>query len=78
MKLLELPLKGKIQSYTTLQMPPEGFQSPLLMALVELEYGALILCIASESNESSVNIGDDVEIDLDSEKRFCFRLIRPD
>jgi len=78
MKLLELPPKGKIQSYTTLQMPPEGFQSPLLMALVELDHGALILCLASESNEQSMNIGDDVEIALDSEKRFCFRLISPD
>jgi len=78
MELLELPSRGKIRSYTTLQMPPEGFQSPLSMALVELEHGALILCLASALNESSVNIGDVVEIELDSEKRFSYRPITKD
>ena len=54
-------------------MPPEGFKAPLPMALVELEHGALILCLASDESDSSVNIGDKVEIEVDSEDRFCYR-----
>ncbi len=75
MEKMDLPNRGVVQSYTTLQMPPEGFKAPLPMALVELEHGALILCLASEQNGSSVNIGDQVEIETDSEGRFCYRTI---
>ncbi|MHA2080932.1 MAG: Zn-ribbon domain-containing OB-fold protein, partial [Candidatus Thorarchaeota archaeon] len=75
MEKLELPNRGVVQSYTTLQMPPEGFKAPLSMALVELEHGALILCLASQQTGSSVNIGDQVEIEVDSEDRFCYRAI---
>ena len=74
MKRIELPPRGTVQSYTTLQMPPEGFQAPLSMALVELDHGALILCLASEHNGRSVAIGDPVEIELDSEDRFRYRV----
>ena len=75
MEQMELPNRGVVQSYTTLQMPPEGFKAPLPMALVELEHGALILCLASGQTGSSVNIGDQVEIETDSEGRFCYRTI---
>ena len=75
MTKLELPPNGVVQSYTTLQMPPEGFKAPLPMALVELEHGALILCLASDDSESTVNIGDRVEIVVDSEDRFCYRTL---
>lgn len=78
MEQLELPPRGVIQSYTTLQMPPEGFQAPLELALVALEQGALILCLASEQTSSPVHIGDSVDIELDSEERFCFRVISSD
>ena len=72
---LELPAQGVVQSYTTLQMPPEGFKAPLPMALVELKHGALILCLASDDSESSVYIGNRVEIVVDSEDRFRYRVI---
>jgi uncharacterized OB-fold protein len=75
MEQIELPPVGIVQSYTTLQMPPEGFKAPLSMALVELEHGALILCLASEHSGKQVNIGDSVEIKLDTEGRFCYRVI---
>lgn len=71
---VKIPPQGTIQSYTTLQIPPEGFEAPLSMALVELEYGALILCLALEATEENVKIGDAVHIELDSEKRFCYRV----
>jgi uncharacterized OB-fold protein len=75
MEKIELSNQGVVQSYTTLQMPPEGFKAPLSMALVELEHGVLILCLASEQSGSSVNIGNRVEIDVDSEDRFCYRAL---
>jgi uncharacterized OB-fold protein len=75
MEKIELSNQGIVQSYTTLQMPPEGFKAPLSMALVELEHGVLILCLASEQSGSSVNIGNRVEIDIDSEDRFCYRAL---
>lgn len=75
MNRIKLAPRGIVQSHTTLQMPPEGFKSPLLLALVELEYGALILCLSSEEAEKRINIGDRVEIELDSEERFCYRTI---
>ena len=75
MEKMDLPNRGVVQSYTTLQMPPEGFKAPLPMALVELEHGALILCLASEQSGTQVKIGDPVEIETDSEGRFCYRTI---
>lgn len=74
MEEIQLPPRGIVQSYTTLQMPPEGFEAPLSMALIELEYGALVLCLASKRTEEPVHIGDSVEIELDSEKRLCYRV----
>jgi len=75
MEQMELPNRGIVQSYTTLQMPPEGFKAPLLMALVELKDGALILCLAREQTGPQVEIGDQVEIETDSEGRFSYRAI---
>jgi len=75
METLELPPRGVIQSHTTLRMPPEGFKAPLSMALVELEQGALILCLGSEQSSLPINIGDTVDIELDSQERFCFRVV---
>ncbi|MGY5865559.1 MAG: OB-fold domain-containing protein [Candidatus Thorarchaeota archaeon] len=75
MESLELDGHGTVVSYTTLQMPPEGFDSPLTMALVELEYGAVVLCLAKEQSEFSIKIGDRVALSLDSENRFQYRFI---
>jgi hypothetical protein len=35
---------GEVVSFTTLHAPPEGFRSPLHIALVELEGGARLFC----------------------------------
>jgi hypothetical protein len=35
---------GEVVSFTTLHSPPEGFRSPLHIALVELEGGARLFC----------------------------------
>lgn len=76
MEIVALSNRGVVQSYTTLQMPPEGFEAPLSLALVELEKGVLILCLANEQFWSPLNIGDQVEIQVDSKDRFCYRTIR--
>lgn len=74
MDLLEIEGEGTVASFTTLQMPPEGFEPPLMMALVELEYGAVVLCLAKDNDLSTLEIGDSVILSLDSEERFLFNL----
>jgi uncharacterized OB-fold protein len=71
MNSIELDGRGSVVSFTTLQMPPEGFTPPLTMALVELEHGAVILCLAKDQSDSP-KIGDDVNLTMDSENRFVF------
>ena len=39
-----MPRLGEVVSFTTLHSPPEGFRSPLHIALVELEGGARFVC----------------------------------
>ena len=73
MESIELDSQGSVVSFTTLQMPPEGFEPPLMMALVELELGALVLCLAKDQNQSKIKIGDTVNLSLDSEKRLQFQ-----
>jgi uncharacterized OB-fold protein len=76
MESLELDGRGTVVSFTTLQMPPEGFNPPLTMALVELEHGAVVLCLAKDHNESSVEIGNQVDLSFDSEERLQFQVIK--
>lgn len=72
MEKLNLSPQGTILSFTTLHIPPDGFQVPLSMALVELEHGALILCLAIDQAKATVSIGDLVSIELDAEGRFRY------
>ncbi len=72
---IELDNHGTVVSHTTLHMPPEGFEPPLTMALVELEYGAVALCLAKDPSELRVNIGDRVNLSLDSEERVRFAIL---
>jgi uncharacterized OB-fold protein len=72
---LELDNQATVVSHTTLQIPPEGFEPPLTMALVELEYGAVALCLAKNQNEPRVSIGDRVSLSFDSEKRIRFTVL---
>jgi uncharacterized OB-fold protein len=72
-QFIELGNKGHILSYTMARMPPEGFEAPLVMALVELEQGAVILCLGNKEDESVLEIGGLAEVTFDSEERFSFR-----
>ena len=72
--IIELGNEGEVLSFTELHKPPEGFTPPLKMALVELEFGAVVLCLGGEDIESTVEIGSRVKLSFDSEKRLRFRL----
>jgi acyl-CoA-associated DUF35 OB-fold domain-containing protein len=52
---------GEVVTFTTLHSPPEGFKSPLHIALVELEGGAQFVCHGSETR--GLKIGADVAIE---------------
>lgn len=73
--VVELSNKGKVLSFTELHMPPEGFTPPMKMALVELEFGAVVLCLGEEDIDFEVEIGNQVELAYDSEERLRFRIL---
>ena len=56
-----LPGVGEIVSFTTLHSPPEGFRSPLHIALVELDGGARFVCHGAEVR--GLKIGSSVAIE---------------
>ena len=70
--ILELSNEGIVLSFTELHKPPEGFEPPLKMALVELEFGAAVLCLGEDDSE--VEIGSRVILSFDSEERLQFTL----
>ena len=71
---VDLSENGTILSYTVLQMPPEGFEPPVLLGLVELDGGAVTLCLGSTESIGKVTMGSEVLVNQDSEGRFLFML----
>lgn len=57
----EVPGVGEVVSFTTLHSPPEGFRSPLHIALIELEGGARLFCHGDETR--GVKIGSRVSVE---------------
>ena len=56
-----LPGVGEIVTFTTLHAAPEGFRSPLNIAIVELEGGARFVCHGDETR--GLKIGSSVAIE---------------
>lgn len=56
-----VPAVGEVVSFTTLHSPPEGFRSPLHIAIVELEGGARLFCHGEETR--GVKIGSRVSVE---------------
>ena len=56
-----LPGVGEIVSFTTLHSPPEGFRSPLHIAIVELDEGARFVCHGAQTE--GLKIGSRVAIE---------------
>jgi len=52
---------GEVVSFTVLHSPPEGFRSPLNIALVELEGGARFVCHGDETR--GLKVGSRVAIE---------------
>ncbi len=52
---------GEVVTFTTLHSPPEGFRSPLHIALVELDEGARFVCHGSETR--GLKVGATVAIE---------------
>jgi len=73
MTQVNLDALGVVLSYTILEMPPSGFESPVLLALVELDQGARILGLADKNDIDNIEIGKEVEIEQDAEGRFLIR-----
>ena len=61
MEPASVPGFGEIVSFTTLHSPPEGFRSPLHIAIVELEGGARLFCHGEETR--GVKIGSRVSVE---------------
>lgn len=64
--------RGKVYSYTEVQVPPEGFETqiPYVLAIIDLEEGAKILGQVVDSKIEEVKIGSQVE--------SVFRVIQKD
>ncbi|MHA1926989.1 MAG: Zn-ribbon domain-containing OB-fold protein [Candidatus Thorarchaeota archaeon] len=71
---VDLGNNGKVLSYTILHMPPEGFEPPVMLGLVELERDTITLCLGDKALIDQIEIGSDVIIEQDLEGRFLFRL----
>ncbi|MDF1537773.1 MAG: OB-fold domain-containing protein [Candidatus Thorarchaeota archaeon] len=74
MTLKLLSNEGTILSYTSLHSPPEGFEPPVLLALVELAEGGSVLCLGRNEEMDEVAIGKTIVLSKDSEERFIFNL----
>jgi hypothetical protein len=61
MEPYSVPAIGEVVSFTTLHSPPEGFRSPLHIAIVELEGGARLFCHGEETR--GVKIGSRVAVE---------------
>ena len=75
MTFMNLDNKGTILSYTISHMPPTGFDSPLTLALVEIEHNAVILCVCNSNNSLEPTIDSHVAINQDDDGRFLFASI---
>jgi uncharacterized OB-fold protein len=58
--------QGEVLSYTSLEMPPEGFTPPVVLALVKLSNGATVLALASTEDILSLAIGAVVTVEVGS------------
>lgn len=65
MEAAEVSNTGEVVTFTTLHSPPEGFRSPLHIALVELEGGARLFCHGEDTRGMKIGARVAVE-DVDS------------
>ena len=73
---IALESHGSVLSYTVLEMPPDGFDAPLILALVELEQGAVVLCLGEDVDIDSIGIGSYVDVRRVTDGRLSFTLTK--
>lgn len=61
MELVSIDGYGEVVSFTTLHSAPEGFRSPLHMALVALDGGARLFCHGAETR--GIRVGSRVAVE---------------
>ncbi|MFQ5832616.1 MAG: Zn-ribbon domain-containing OB-fold protein [Candidatus Thorarchaeota archaeon] len=66
---------GSVLSYTVLEVPPEGFEPPILMALVEIEQGAVVLSTGGKDDIESIRIGAPVELESGPDGQLSFTIL---
>ncbi|RDE12903.1 MAG: hypothetical protein C4K49_09325 [Candidatus Thorarchaeota archaeon] len=64
--------EGTVLSYTLSQMPPEGFDPPILLALVQLQHNAVVLCLGNPEDSSRIQIDKRVKVLSGDDGRFHF------
>jgi uncharacterized OB-fold protein len=69
-ELINISNQGVILSYTIHHMPPDGFETPLLLALVKLENDAVVLCTGNISDANKIQIDQSVYLDKDESGKF--------
>ena len=59
-----LPSRGKVLTYTVVEIPPADFdsQKPYVNAVVELENGTRLTCMIAEAPPDDVDVGTEVEL----------------
>lgn len=65
---------GTVESFTLQQMPPEGFEPPLLLVLVRLDDGPTVLCSGDPSLFNTLSIGMRVSVTRGTDGRYHVRL----
>ena len=62
----EPPDSGKVYSYTTIRVPPEGFNDnqPYNVVVVEIAEGMRLLAIQTEDVEGGLEINDNVGLEM--------------
>ena len=71
---VSLEPRGEIVSFTALQRPPEGFDPPVVLALVQLDAGPTILSLGKKEELDQTRIGSRVMISRDASDRFVHSL----
>lgn len=69
-ELINLPNQGVVLSYTIHHMPPDGFEAPLLLALVKLEDDAVVLCTGNITDAHRIKINQTAFLESDELGKF--------
>ncbi len=73
-RTIEISPEGTVLSYSVLEMPPAGFEPPVLIALIALEHDATVLCIGDRADIDTIEIDSRVIVYVGDDGKFHFQL----